>query len=551
MYVWIAATLTVAALLCWVVTVRHRATRLSRRIDELQREMGVRECIERQLQASQSNLQMATDASGVGTWYWDLASDELSCSDQAVRLFGLTNTGKIFKSPDFVNAIHPDDQDRVLETVANAFREASKYHVEYRVFRPDTSVIWLATSGRALKDPDGEVRRVAGITVDVTDRKRLEESFYQAQKMEAVGRLAGGVAHDFNNMLGVISAYAELLREEPSLSLRASKRVDEILSATQRANALTRQLLAFSRKQVISPTTLDLNAVVYGVKDMLQRLVGEDVRISVMATPKLPPIKADRGQLEQVLLNFAANSRDAMPKGGRFTLRTSLEPAPADLPRPLTGDCVCLEVSDTGDGMSPEVMKHIFEPFYTTKSSGKGTGLGLATVYGVVEQAHGTIRVESAPGKGTTFRVYLPAMPGQVAEAANTDMPKAPVSVKASVLLVEDEQSLREVLTEFMQTAGVQVTAVSSGREAVARINSDAEVDILLTDLVMPEMDGRSLAQIARTKRPSLQIIYMSGHTNDTLTQKELVADGLPYLQKPFTRADLLKALTAVLKQTA
>jgi PAS domain S-box-containing protein len=533
-----------------LVLARRQAARHARRIADLEHEIVGRECIERQLQASQSNLQMATEASGVGTWYWDLQTDELFCSEQAVRLFGLKPSARSFKSAEFITLIHPDDQDRVQATLASTFRDGGLYHIEYRILAPGAKTTWLATSARGLKDGDGDVRRLAGITVDVTDRKRLEENFYQAQKLEAVGRLAGGVAHDFNNMLGVISAYAELLMEEPGLSTAATKRVTEITNATQRANALTRQLLAFSRKQVIMPTTLDLNAVILAVRDMLQRLVGEDIRIVTDLASKLPAIKADRSQLEQVLLNFAANSRDAMPKGGRFELKTSVQIVPPDLGRPLEGETILLEIRDTGCGMSPEVIQHVFEPFFTTKASGRGTGLGLATVYGVVEQLHGIVTVDSTVGVGTTFRIYLPTV-AAAATVESAPARKLDSASSACVLLVEDETSLREVLADFMESAGMRVVAANDGRDALQRIASGEHIDVLLTDLVMPEMDGRTLAQEARARRPDLHVIYMSGHTDDTLTRKDLLGEGLSYLQKPFTRADLVKAINSAITPAA
>jgi two-component system, cell cycle sensor histidine kinase and response regulator CckA len=549
-YVWIAAAVVVAPLVALLGMARRQAARHAQRIADLERDIVGRECIERQLQASQSNLQMATEASGVGTWYWDLQTDEMFCSEQAVRLFGLQPTARSFRSAEFITLIHPDDQDRVQATLESTFRDGGLYHVEYRIVPAEGKTTWLATSARGLTDGDGNVRRLAGITVDVTDRKRLEENFYQAQKLEAVGRLAGGVAHDFNNMLGVISAYAELLMEEPGLSTAATKRVTEIMNATQRANALTRQLLAFSRKQVIQPTTLDLNAVILGVKDMLQRLVGEDIRVVTDLAPKLPSIKADRSQLEQVLLNFAANSRDAMPRGGRFELKSSVQLVPPDVGRSLEGETVLLEIRDTGCGMSPEVIQHVFEPFFTTKASGRGTGLGLATVYGVVEQLRGIVTVDSTVDVGTTFRISLPTVAG-VAAVEPVTARKANAASCASVLLVEDETSLREVLSDFIESAGMRVFAAGDGRDALQKIASGEHIDVLLTDLVMPEMDGRTLAQEARARRPGLHVIYMSGHTDDTLTRKDLLGEGLSYLQKPFTRADLVKAINSVMTPVA
>lgn len=545
MYGWIAAALALAAFLVLLRIGRRKLAHASARVEDLQREIGMRECIERQLQASQSNLQMATDASGIGTWYWDLQSDELSCSDQALTLFGFA-AGRTYHSRDFFSTIHPDDQDRIRPELEEAFRSGGRFQLDYRIVREHGATSWVSTAGRALRDSDGEVRRVAGVISDVTDRKRLEESFYQAQKMEAVGRLAGSVAHDFNNMLGVISAYGELLLVEPGLPVGAAKRVTEIMNATQRANSLTRQLLAFSRKQVVNPTALDLNAVVLGVTDMLERMVGSSVQVVTNLSPVIPAIRADKGQLEQVLLNFAGNSRDAMPKGGTFTLKTSFEPSDPLTGRSAESGFVLLEVADTGCGMSSEVLAHIFEPFFTTKGVGRGTGLGLATAYGVVEQLHGHIKVESAVDEGTTFRIYLPAIAAPAA-AEPVEVNGAAAPVHASVLLVEDESSLREVLTEFLASAGMRVVSATGGREGLDKIESGEDFDLLVTDLAMPEIDGRALAAAARNRRPDLHVIYMSGHSDDSRMHRELQQGGTPYLQKPFSRADLVKAIHAIL----
>jgi two-component system, cell cycle sensor histidine kinase and response regulator CckA len=548
-YGWLAAVIVLAAFLVLLATSRRKLTHLTARAEEMQSAMGMQECIERQLQASQSNLQMATDASGTGTWYWDLQSDELTCSGQASQLFGFS-ANRTYRSTDFFSKIHPDDQDRIRPELEEAFRSGGRFQLDYRSLGEQGKASWVSIAGRALRDSDGEVRRVAGVISDVTDRKRLEESFYQAQKMEAVGRVAGSVAHDFNNMLGVISAYGELLLLEPGLPAGAAKRVTEIMNAARRANSLTRQLLAFSRKQVINPTALDLNTVVLDVKDMLERMVGNNVQVVTELAATVPAIRADKGQLEQVLLNFAANSRDAMPKGGTFTLKTSFASSDPRTGRVSEAGYVLLEVADTGCGMTAEVLAHIFEPFFTTKAAGRGTGLGLATAYGVVEQLHGQIKVESTVNEGTTFRIYLPAI--ATAAAVETVAPKAVVApVHATVLLVEDENSLRDVLAEFLESAGMRVLTADNGRKALDKIEAGEKFDVLVTDLVMPEIDGRTLAAAARTRREGLQVLYMSGHTGDSLVRRELQQQGLPYLQKPFSRTDLVNAIHAMLPQVS
>jgi PAS domain S-box-containing protein len=385
---------------------------------------------------------------------------------------------------------------------------------------------------------------------DVTEKKSLAAQLNQAQRMESVGRLAGGVAHDFNNLLGVISGYGELLRrrlQEP----RLKKYSEDILQASERAAGLTHQLLAFSRQQVLQPQVLDLNAIVADVEKMLQRLIGEDVALRTSLAPGLGRVRADRGQLEQVLMNLAVNARDAMPKGGVITLETA--PAELDAAYARThegvapGGYAMLAVSDTGHGMSADVQARIFEPFFTTKTEGKGTGLGLATVYGIVKQSGGHIFVYSEPGHGATFKVYLPLVEGVSEAEAPAPIASLPRGSE-TILLVEDEASLRELVRECLEDCGYVVIEASHGQEALERAAAHAgPIQLLMTDVVMPGLGGRDLVERLATTHPDLKVLYMSGYTDDAVVHHGVLSQEMDFLQKPFTHEALAGKVRAVL----
>jgi nitrogen-specific signal transduction histidine kinase/ActR/RegA family two-component response regulator len=388
---------------------------------------------------------------------------------------------------------------------------------------------------------------------DVTHELILEESLRQAQKMEAVGRLAGGVAHDFNNILTVINGYTELLltrhADNPELQNRD---LHQIKLAAERAASLTRQLLAFSRKQILQPKMLNLNTVVSDMNMMLHRLIGEDLELITILEPQLGQVLADPGQLEQVIMNLAVNARDAMPKGGKLILQTAnINLDGSDTPRYPDvgpGPYVLLAVSDTGRGMTKEVQAHIFEPFFTTKEVGKGTGLGLATVHGIVEQSDGHIWVESEPGLGTTFNIYLPRR--EATETAQTaDTPHRAAQGVETVLLVEDEEQVREFAHRILEMSGYRVLAAPNGPAALTLVDQElGPIDLLLTDMIMPGgLNGLELAQYLRGRRPQLKVIYMSGYTDDALIDRSLFTPDFTFLQKPFNAASLTGKLREVL----
>jgi len=385
--------------------------------------------------------------------------------------------------------------------------------------------------------------------------RELEAQLRQAQKMEAVGQLAGGVAHDFNNLLTIIDVHAELALEDldETNGLRAD--LLEVKKASARAAGLTRQLLAFSRKQLLQPERLPLNAVVDGVAPMLRRLIGEDIAVIARLDPDCGSVFADPGQLEQVVINLAVNARDAMLGGGMLTIDTSnaaVDERSADEHAAMRGRYVCLTVADTGCGISPEVEERIFEPFFTTKPAGQGTGLGLSTVYGIVRQSGGHILVDSEPGQGTSFRVYLPlAEETTPARLAGSERTSCPCGTE-TVLVVEDEDAVRVLARRILERQGYTVLDACNGRDAVAIAARGGRIDLVLTDMVMPGMNGRALAEALAVSRPSLPVLYMSGYTDDEIVRRGLLAAGGGLLQKPFTVDSLARAVrTALAEQRA
>jgi nitrogen-specific signal transduction histidine kinase/ActR/RegA family two-component response regulator len=402
-------------------------------------------------------------------------------------------------------------------------------------------------------DAEGQATRIIGAIMDITERKHLENELSQAQKMEAVGHLAGGVAHDFNNLLTIISGSSEILLQRLPADEPMRELVSEIRQAGSRAADLTRQLLAFSRRTVLAPKLLDLNESVRDSEKLLRRLIEEDVEFQTFLAPELDPVKVDPVQLGQVIMNLAVNARDAMPTGGTLTLSTrnrALDDAAAARSieaRP--GRYVVLRVSDTGSGMTPEVRARVFEPFFTTKEMGKGTGLGLAMVYGVVKQSGGFISVESEPGRGTVFEIHFPAAEGPLpAKAPTVNRPIA--TGTETILLVEDQEPVRTVLCTVLEQAGYTVLEANGGRAAIDKATAHSEpIHLLITDVVMPEMGGRQLAEHLMGVRPGLKVLYLSGHTDDALLRHGVLEAEVAFLQKPFRIATLMAKVREVLAE--
>jgi PAS domain S-box-containing protein len=393
------------------------------------------------------------------------------------------------------------------------------------------------------------------IARDITQRRVLEDQFRQAQKMEGLGRLAGGVAHDFNNLLTVIMCHGEFIRRklDPGSSVLAD--VQEVLNASSRAAGLTRQLLAFSRRQMLEPTVVSLNTIIADMDRMLRRLIGEDVDLVTATAADLGLTRVDRGQLEQILMNLAVNARDAMPSGGRLTIETSnVDLAEEYMKSRLnlsTGHYVMLAVSDTGSGMTPEVKARAFEPFYTTKEVGKGTGLGLSTVHGIVTQSGGDIELFSEPGRGTTFKIYLPRLAGAPGASSGAVAPQ-PSSGHETLLLVEDESVIRSAMRHSLEHLGYQVLEAADGRDALALCERpDQPVDVLVTDVVMPHMNGPELVERARRVRPNLRVLYMSGYADRALIHQGMRDPDTSFLQKPFAPETLGRKIREVLDRAA
>ena len=381
------------------------------------------------------------------------------------------------------------------------------------------------------------------------DRRRLEQQLLASQRLEAVGRLAGGVAHDFNNVLTAVLGSTELLILDTPTGATTREELEIIREAATHAQDLIRQLLAFSSRQALKPVVLDLNHLVKNVGKMLRRLIGENIQLTTEPAPELDAVCADPGQLEQVLVNLVVNARDAMPQGGRLTIATgNLDVAGGATPVP-SGRYVTLRVTDTGTGMDAATMERAFEPFFTTKPKGKGTGLGLATVYGIVRQSGGHVEVESAPGSGTTFRIYLPRVE-DAAESGAESSAAAPARGAETVLVVEDDERVRALARKVLEQAGYRVVVAAGGKEALAAAEAhEGQIDVLMTDVVMPEMSGRTLTRRLTQRHPGLKVLYMSGYPDEDIAKHGVFESGIPFIKKPFTPSLLTQKLREVLDQ--
>jgi two-component system cell cycle sensor histidine kinase/response regulator CckA len=443
--------------------------------------------------------------------------------------------------------IHPDDQKAVKSAAEEAKTTGLGRRIEYRIRHKNGEWRVLESTASAVRDSKGEVEKLVIVNRDITERRHLEQQLLLSQRLEAVGKLSGGIAHDFNNILGVIIGYSEALQQKIAVDDPMREAIDEIEKAGQRAAALTQQLLAFSRKQVLEPKILNLNSIVADVEKMLRRLIGEDVELEIIPDSALGTVKADRGQIEQVILNLAVNARDAMPRGGKLkieTMNADLDENDACRTRYVVpGHYVMLQVSDSGMGMSAEVQSHIFEPFYTTKEQGKGTGLGLATVYGVIKQSGGYIWVASEIGKGSKFQVYLPRAEGVVIETIQKE-PILTTHGLGTILVVEDEPSLRKLACTILRDGGYKIIEAEDGAKAleVAKQFHD-NIDLLLTDVVMPGMNGPELAEKLSVERSEMKILYMSGYTDGAVAAHGVLKPGLAILRKPFSQSQLLQSV--------
>jgi PAS domain S-box-containing protein len=530
------------------------------------RDITKRRQAEDALSRNEQQLSNAVEIAHLGHWEYDVANDRFTFNDHFYKLFRTTAEragGYAMSSADYARRfVHPDDAPLVGLEIHKAIETSDPHHhgqLEHRVLFGDGTVGHIVVRFFVVKDDAGRTVKTYGVNQDITERKlaederqRLTDQLQQAMKMEAVGRLAGGVAHDFNNLLQVINGYAEngigkLAPEDP---LR--KDLQSILESGQRAANLTRQLLAFGRKQLLRPVVLDINKTLGEIEKMLRRLIGEDIEIVLVHAANLGKVKADPGQLEQVLLNLAINARDAMPHGGKLTIETANaeldEQYAAQHVGVAPGSYVMLAVSDTGCGMDEATQAAIFDPFFTTKEKGKGSGLGLSTVYGIVQQSGGNIWVYSEPGRGTTFKIFLPREFSELEAAPPPNAATKPSSGTETILVVEDEEVVLDLVKRTLELSGYHVLAFANSGDALSAAERHrGPLHLLLTDVIMPQTSGRQLAERLSAVRPETKVLYMSGYTDDAIAHHGVLEPGTQFISKPFTAAALASKVRDVL----
>lgn len=500
-----------------------------------------------------NRYEAAVRASGQIIYDWDLSTKEVTFGGNFERLTGISAEEIASVSSRWRELIHPDDLKRYTKEADRLIALGGEsMRLEYRVRRKNGSYATVKDEGQFLLDESGKVMHMIGFLTDITEQRTLEEQLRQSQKMEAVGRLAGGLAHDFNNLLTVIKGYSRMVLDAPGLEEKIRVDVAHIDSAAERAASLTSHLLAFSRKQVLQPKVINLNSLMVSLHDMLRRLIGEDIEIVTLPAKDLGAVKADPGQIEQVIMNLVVNARDAMPGGGKITLETANADLDADYGRDhdevLPGRYVMLAVSDTGVGMDAKTQSRIFEPFFTTKEMGRGTGLGLSIVYGIVKQSSGHIWVYSEPGHGTTFKLYFARVDDPEEIISKVSKPPASVRGQETILLVEDDQHVRQLTHAVLTASGYSVLAAGDGR-TVANICSEYlnDIHLLLTDVVMPGTSGREAASQVSTRWPKVKVLFMSGYTENAIVHRGVLDTGAFFLPKPFTPSELTRKVRQVL----
>ncbi|HYI45392.1 MAG TPA: ATP-binding protein [Actinomycetota bacterium] len=550
----IHATLVLAESLALVVAWRfseqaHEHARAAGQllIEEAQRRRDEQAEARAELERREAQLQEAQRIARVGSWDWDLATNAVESSDELLRLFGV-HPG-IDPEPDFtslMNRIHPEDRPGVDEAIERALVTRQPYSIEFRIVKPDGSVSHVMALGQVITNAEGIPQRMVGTCQDVTERMLLEMKLMQSQKMEAIGQLAGGIAHDFNNLLAIVTNYGRFARDELAEGSPVRDDVEQIIQAGEKGAKLTHQLLTFSRKEVVKPVVLNPADHISEIQKLLSRTIREDIHLSTKLCPNGWLVKIDRGEFEQILMNLAVNSKDAMPEGGALIIEadnvivgSNDEAYGTDL---KPGEYVRIQVSDTGCGMDKTVQSRIFEPFFTTKNIGQGTGLGLATIYAIVQRAGGSISVYSEVGKGSTFKVHLPRCVDAVDEESRESESEELVGGNGEmVLVVEDEAAVLELTTRILSSAGYDVLTAING-DAALDVLATQSVDVLVTDVVMPGMSGRELSE-----RAGLKTVFMSGYTNQLIDQQGILARNDVLVQKPFKPNQLLIAVRNVL----
>jgi PAS domain S-box-containing protein len=520
-----------------------------------------RKKVEEGLLQQRAMMARTESISHVGSWEWDISPDQVSWSDEMFNITGLDPAEGAPSFAEHSRVYLPEDMQRLREVVEACMAEKTPYKIELRAIRASGEIRYCLASGRAEIGPDGKVCRLVGFLQDITDRRqaeeesaRLESQLKQAQRMESVGRLAGGVAHDFNNMLSVILGYTEMAREQVSPDQPLYANLEEILTAAKRSRDITRQLLAFARKQTISPVVLDINEIMSGMINFLKRLIGEDIELDLHPEANLWPVMMDPSQIDQILINLCVNSRDAIGGVGKIILNTGNvtldEMYSASNPGFVSGEFVQITVSDDGCGMDKEIMDNVFEPFFTTKDMAVSTGLGLATVYGIVKQNSGQINVYSDPGKGTCFKLYFPRHKGNTGMKDVGGEEKIQGGCDETILLVEDEDAIMKMAAIMLEKLDYQVLVADSAEKGLTlAAGCPGGIDLLITDVVLPGMNGRDLAKKVVGLYPDIKILFMSGYTADVIADRGVIDDSVNFIQKPFSLQDLAVKTRSALDQ--
>jgi PAS domain S-box-containing protein len=491
------------------------------------------------LAQSQERLQLALRAARMGTWRWDVTSNTLSWDEGLNQLYGLAADESVTRYEQFIERVHQDDRAMIQAAIERAIEGGGGLDYEFRIFLPDGRVRWLADQGRVVRDPAGQVLYMTGVCVDVTERKHMQDRLRQAQRMDSVGQLAGGIAHEANNMMSVVLGCADYVLKRNDLPEPVRQDVDQIWRAAKRTAGITQQLLAYSRRQVLQPQLLDLNATVRELEPILTRTLGETRGLRMHLSTSLGKVRADPGQLEQVLINLTLNARDAMQDGGRLTIETMnvvlnkdyAATKPVETLEP--GEYAALVVTDTGHGMDRRTLGRVFEPFFTTKGVGQGTGLGLSTAYGIVKQSGGFIWVYSEPGLGTTFKLYFPLAVPSV-DARSPEMPAPSGRAEEVVVIAEDEPMVRGIMARTLRDCGYTVLEAADGRETLELVAAhNGQISLIVADLVMPDMGGRSMASELARRWPQVPVLFTSGYTGLDVVRRGLLEEGREFIQKP------------------
>ena len=512
------------------------------------RDISQRKLIEEALAESEASLAEAQQIANIGSWVVHVEEGRLTknvWSDQLCRIFGIWHDGIPQSLEAFLGHVHEEDRHLVSRGWAKATESNTPYDVEHRIVRPDGEVRFIRSLSRPFADEAPGVRRLVGVTTDVTEGRLAEEQLRQAQKMEAVGQLTGGVAHDFNNLLAVMLGNLELLRDHVAADVASNEMIDRGVKAAERGADLTSRLLAFSRKQTLSPTSIDLNKIVSGTSEMLRRTLEETIKIHITGQKGLWLCHADQPQLENALLNLSINARDAMPEGGLLTIETAnillnddVATQQADLD---PGEYVSLSVTDTGIGIESDAIEHVFEPFFTTKGVGEGSGLGLSMVYGFAKQSNGAVTIQSEPGEGTTVKLYLPRAVELRDETHTVNaISEIPMARGESILVVEDDAEVRQLTADLLSALGYEVAEAGSAEAALDVLNLNSAIDLLLSDVVLPgAMNGPELTAEVRRRNPNTKILYMTGYAREAFNSRAERGERSHVIQKPFKKADL------------